>query len=372
MNPRQIQKIFPTSQDNFTLLISHDGCVDTLYQSVEIVDLSIAVPDDIVLCDEDFVDLNAVITPGAEIVWSDLPDFSNMLNDNTSDTDISYFVDEEQILYAQATIGDCEEEEEVVVTLLASQAEAQPDVTACANDTVVISVLNPNSNLDYSWSPSTNIISGQNTSEITVIVTELITYTVTVELNADCIVTDEVTVFVSGVDATSIDATADPAIIYTGESSQLNAMPPNLDYTWIPNSGLNQDDIFNPIATPDETTWYNVLIADGECIYKDSVLVQVVDFVCGNPTVFLPNAFTPNSNDENEVLYVRGQNLTEVHLVIFDRWGEKIFETYDQEEGWDGTYKGEELDSAIFVYYMDVVCGDGQVYFEKGNISLIR
>ena len=90
------------------------------------------------------------------------------------------------------------------------------------------------------------------------------------------------------------------------------------------------------------------------------------------PLIFLPNAFSPNSDNENDVLYVYGQNLTEVHLAIFNRWGQKVFETYDQSIGWDGLYNGEMSSPAVFDYYLEVTCEGGVDYFEKGNVTLVR
>ena len=110
----------------------------------------------------------------------------------------------------------------------------------------------------------------------------------------------------------------------------------------------------------------------GICAKSDSVTVTVYEFVCGEPIIFLPNAFTPNDDGENDVLYLRGKNLSDLYLAIYDRWGELVFETQDQEIGWDGTYKGKLAEPAVFVYYLEAECIDGQEYFKKGNVSLIR
>ena len=59
-------------------------------------------------------------------------------------------------------------------------------------------------------------------------------------------------------------------------------------------------------------------------------------------------------------------------LRVYHRWGEKVFETSNLNEGWDGTYKGKECDPAVFVYYLDIECKGGETYQEKGNVSLIR
>jgi gliding motility-associated-like protein len=88
--------------------------------------------------------------------------------------------------------------------------------------------------------------------------------------------------------------------------------------------------------------------------------------------VFLPNAFSPNNDGNNDILFVRGQNITELNFKIYDRWGQRVFETNDMNVGWDGTYGGEKLENAVFVYFLTLTYIDGKTEMKKGNISLIR
>ena len=89
---------------------------------------------------------------------------------------------------------------------------------------------------------------------------------------------------------------------------------------------------------------------------------------------YLPNAFSPNGDKENDVLYLYGNPLClkSMHLVIFNRWGEKVFESTDINKGWDGSYKGEIQNTAVFNYYLDATLINGDKLNKKGNISLIR
>lgn len=88
--------------------------------------------------------------------------------------------------------------------------------------------------------------------------------------------------------------------------------------------------------------------------------------------MYVPNAFTPNNDKANDVLYVRGICLESISFMIFNRWGEKVFETTDQKIGWDGTYKGEALNTGIFVYRLEGKTHEGKSFSAKGNITLIR
>ena len=99
----------------------------------------------------------------------------------------------------------------------------------------------------------------------------------------------------------------------------------------------------------------------------DSVTVTVYELHCAEPDIFVPNTFTPNGDGNNDVLFVRGRFITDLEFRVFDRWGEKVFETDDQSEGWDGTYKDKEVDPAVFVWYLDATCADGQTTLHEGQ-----
>ena len=94
--------------------------------------------------------------------------------------------------------------------------------------------------------------------------------------------------------------------------------------------------------------------------------------ICGDVYIFVPNAFSPNDDGENDILFVRGQNLEEVTLKIFDRWGELVFESTDQAIGWDGTFRDKPVDPDVYVYHLQVICFDGQENLIKGNITVLR
>ncbi|MCB0794629.1 MAG: gliding motility-associated C-terminal domain-containing protein, partial [Flavobacteriales bacterium] len=128
----------------------------------------------------------------------------------------------------------------------------------------------------------------------------------------------------------------------------------------------------SPQALVNESMWYAVTVSDGICTRMDSVFVSVYELNCEEPDIFVPNAFTPNGDGNNDVLFVRGRFITDLEFKIFDRWGEKVFETTDQAVGWDGTFRGEPAGAAVFVYHLRVVCEDGRSYFKKGNVTLIR
>lgn len=88
--------------------------------------------------------------------------------------------------------------------------------------------------------------------------------------------------------------------------------------------------------------------------------------------IFIPDIFSPNGDGNNDKFFVRGNNIKEVYFAIYDRWGEKIFETTDKNTGWDGTYKGNRLSTAVFVYYCYGKYSDGTDFKQKGDVTLVR
>ena len=155
-------------------------------------------------------------------------------------------------------------------------------------------------------------------------------------------------------------------------------MTPNTGFTyvWTPPLNLDNPTSPNPFFTPTfpSVTTFTVILTENSsgCEYRRQITIYAFEVNCGPPDVFIPNAFTPNNDGENDVVYVRGKNVAEMVLKIYNRWGELVFETTDQTKGWDGTYKGKLVDPGVFVYYLDLICVDGQENFLKGNITVIR
>ncbi|PLW91338.1 gliding motility-associated C-terminal domain-containing protein, partial [Mucilaginibacter sp.] len=88
--------------------------------------------------------------------------------------------------------------------------------------------------------------------------------------------------------------------------------------------------------------------------------------------IFIPNAFTPNGDGNNDVLYVYGTNIKSITFAVYDQWGEQQFRTTNKTAGWDGTYKGHAQPVGVYVYYADVTLNSGQVVRKKGTVTLIR
>jgi gliding motility-associated-like protein len=112
------------------------------------------------------------------------------------------------------------------------------------------------------------------------------------------------------------------------------------------------------------------LVASNANNCTDSVCRDVTIDV--TKTVAVPSAFSPNGDGDNDILYVRGYRLKTVHLRIYNRWGNLMFETDSKDKGWDGTYKGQPQVAEGYAYTLDATFTDGGVEQKNGSITLIR
>ena len=87
---------------------------------------------------------------------------------------------------------------------------------------------------------------------------------------------------------------------------------------------------------------------------------------------FIPNSFTPNGDGLNDVLQIYGYGLTGVKFVVYNQWGEKLNESTNPANVWDGTQKGKQQPSGVYMYVCQFILSDGTEVKKKGSINLIR
>lgn len=198
-------------------------------------------------------------------------------------------------------------------------------------------------------------------------------YAVTITDDHNCSAQDSGSIFVDYIFAT-MNVWTDDDTIYEGQTTGLHATTiAGCDYNWTPPQWVANNGSANTMANPPNTTTFYLTIVDPYgCTISDTVTIYVVDVICEEPFVFVPNAFTPNGDNNNDVFNVRTQQGSEIYLAVYDRWGEKMFETYDLSNSWDGTFRGKPCDPGVFVYYCEVICYNNKMYSKKGNVTLIR
>jgi len=151
---------------------------------------------------------------------------------------------------------------------------------------------------------------------------------------------------------------------------QARALGNNYSYQWSPPVGLNSSSISNPIFTYDKKTEYLIQLSSGTgCITVDTLLVNMVS----SGYVFVPNAWSPNGDGHNDYLYPLTINITQLrYFRVFNRWGQKVFETNIIRKGWDGIFKGLPQAADVYTWTLEAVSADGYIYKLNGHAVLMR
>ncbi len=334
--------------------------------------LEVNTSEDEIVC-EPSLEISASSNTGISYQWYSDPTLTTI--EGTGEV-IEVSPGESSTYYVVATDAyGCTDIADVTVESHAVNIDIPPIAEVCEGDSLLLIVnnLNPNDILTYTWTPEENIISGEDTNSPLVFFNEDGLMTLIAENQYNCIDTFFIPVDVVE-NNLNIIATADPDSIYPGESSQLEATQGNgYSYQWTNVDILDDGTIYNPVASPLQTTTFDVFVVDDiGCNDTASVTVHLKTFFCEEPYIFVPNAFTPDGDGTNDIFYVRGNAIDEFYLAVYNRWGEKVFESNDLNSGWDGTYKGKKLPPDVFGYYVQLRCLNQEEFFKKGNVTLIR
>ena len=271
----------------------------------------------------------------------------------------------------QVTNDLCILEDEITVNVR-EQAEVEVigDVI-CLGDTAQLSASGIADS--FSWTSSTETLSG---ATISIAPLETTTYTVVGSLGSCLSDTALVEVIVNPLPELIVRETV--SYFIGGTPAQMEAEASgstgSYDYLWSPGDGLNCTTCPNPLASPDTSMIYNVMVEDDNgCMVSEQVKLLLKE-ECEEQLIIVPNAFTPNGDCLNDMLFVRGSAICTINLFrIYDRWGAMVFETENMNQGWDGTYKGQEVNPGVFVYYVEAPCPlDGSRILKKGNVTVLK
>jgi gliding motility-associated-like protein len=125
------------------------------------------------------------------------------------------------------------------------------------------------------------------------------------------------------------------------------------------------------IIQVDQPGTYSVILTNAQCILSDTI---IIDGTVGGGIVYAPNSFTPNRDNLNDIFLPKGDNITEYHLMIFNRWGQCIFESNDINNGWNGTYQDRPVQEDTYVCvikYHSSCSGEFEVR-KIAHVTLIR
>jgi gliding motility-associated-like protein len=311
----------------------------------------------------------------SNFIWSSNPLFTDTLNFDFSDSLFVLNDPQAGYYYVQVSNSECALIDSVLLSFTSSDLILNGGNNLCLGDQTTLSATNTNPTIsfNYVWTPITGII-GSNTSS-SIVVQPLFSqyYYLSAASSNGCFVEDSIFILVSVINPASVLASASEYIVVPGSTVVLSGLPNSLpNYSWSPTTGLSSPNSQETNALIQENTIFTLTVSDGICTRSDTVQIKVYEIICEEPYVFIPNAFSPNGDDNNDVLFVRGIFIEKMIFRIFDRWGELVFESENPQIGWDGTFRGKKLDPDVYDFYLDVTCYNGLKSITKGNVTLMK
>jgi gliding motility-associated-like protein len=348
---------------------------DTAVFTIEVLpDVQINLVDTISLCAVVPITVNPTSTGNTNLfVWSSTNSFSDTLNTDTTVPQLDLNTPLAGYYYFSASNGFCSSIDSFLVQFISIDIDLIATDSICSGELATVSVINltPSSNLSYSWSPNSIIVTNQGYEiQVNPTTNQMVYVSAT---GGGCNVSDSILINVSTLDPLLVVASASDYTVLPGTTVTFYGSPTGMDsYSWSPSNGLSDPTLQQTDAFINETTIYTLTVSEGPCTRSDTTEIRVYEIICEDPYVFIPNAFSPNGDNENDVLYVRGIWIEKMIFRIFDRWGELVFESTDPTIGWDGTFRGRKLDPDVYDFYLDVTCVGGLKSITKGNVTLMK
>ena len=187
----------------------------------------------------------------------------------------------------------------------------------------------------------------------------------------------------SGSTTANVTVYDSPSAAFNSSATEMSELEPTFQFTnecsgntigWQWDFGDNTtDNVPSPAHTYAARGTYNVrLVATSTGGCTDTTLQDVI--VEPEFTLYIPNAFTPNEDGTNDVFYAYGNEISDFHMMLFDRWGEMIYQSDNINTGWDGKAKGgtEVAQQGVYVYKIEVTDFRGKLHHYTGSVTLLK
>ncbi len=289
------------------------------------------------------------ISPGYSYLWSN--------NSTTNSITVSPNITTNYYVEVSATNG-CKDS--VFATAYVNPLpviQLNNDTTICSGSSVSLIV---SGGYTYLWSGGVSA----NTASISVSPNAITIYNVEVKDTNGCTDHKTVTVSVAPTPIVSIHALIDTICI--GEVSMLIASGGSA-YLW--NTGETTSSIN---VSPVINTKYNITISNQSLGIICSVDTNITQYVRNCNTLYIPNAFIPNSNTNIFKPYGKILSNAEYIFSIYNRWGQLIFETNDPEKGWDGTFKGDLVPIGVYIYHVRMYNKIADSFETTGTVTVLQ
>jgi gliding motility-associated-like protein len=145
-----------------------------------------------------------------------------------------------------------------------------------------------------------------------------------------------------------------------------------ISYNWKPNIGINDTSIMSPVFKYDLGQSYQIkIIEKSGCVITDTLVVAIIKKE--GDIIFVPNAFTPNGDGQNDQLTPFFVGIKKfISFSVYNRWGQLLYKTENQGVGWDGTYSGSKQPIETYVWMCEVLDDNNSIVRKVGQTFLIR
>lgn len=230
--------------------------------------------------------------------------------------------------------------------------------TICPNETATLSVTGGSA--PYTWSNTSNTSSVVTTNGGTVTVSNTNACG-----TATAIIIVNVENLNASISANPVSGYSSLTVSFTNNSTNATT------YLWdfgngnVANTQTVTDQIYNNSGV---YTAY-LTVTNGLCMDIDSLTITVSE---EEPTLYVPNAFTPNGDSINDIFWIGATNIKEFHIIIFDRWGLKLFESSDLLDSWTGKVNGKEVPDGCYFYLVNARGIDNNEIKKQGTVTLFK
>lgn len=275
----------------------------------------------------------------------------------------------QQTYFATQTLAGCTSaKDSMKITVVPKpRVHVTSDTGVCPHDTAILSATNLTSDqLYYHWFPPLYILSDTSQPSIAVLPANNYHYTLVATNQYGCTDTNGVTVSVF---AGAVIDLGDSVRLYPGETYQITPQTNCTYFSWFPYEGLSNAYISNPVASPTVDTRYVVhALTSWGCAVDDSLNI----YVSYESLLDVPNAFVPGNGPNNKFKILKRGIATLSDFSIFDRWGNKVFETTNIDDGWDGTFNSKPQPEGVYIYQIHATTSAGTPFVKQGNVTLLR
>ena len=250
----------------------------------------------------------------------------------------------------------------VFIDVIEVDAQAGNDTIVCPGEPVNLWA---SGGVTYSWTPA-SLVTNPLVAETSAQSQFPTNYSVTITDQFGCV--DSAFVVVDHYPLPFVQASPD-YYGFPGDEIILNAEGNDSqgDYVWSPAEYLSCVNCQSPTAMPPESITYEVMYIDGNgCRASDDVTIHFEGII------YVPNTFTPDGNSINDFFAVEGGNIEYFNMLIFNRWGEVVFETNDFDSQWDGTYNGQKCKDGTYIWKIRYEDTAGNREEIVGHVNLLR